>query len=257
MKQLNRSRTPLRTLLTMACMAALPAMADTLAFEDADGTPLTGIVRDGQGFSQGNYMVHGYAFEPSPGSLVGAVIDGASNSGACVALACGAGNPTSYYAALNDGIVEIEHGTAGTAFRLQSFDASYIGNIYLGFQPVAGVLRVQGFRADHSTVWEDFELVGREQDTPGFDFTHFVTSANFAAQQFVTIDFFGFSCNTDGKCSAFDNLRGQFGIDNIALSAVSAVPEPSSWLTFGAGLLAIGRLARRRRPAAMAIGAAA
>lgn len=254
MKQLNRNRTSLSALIGMACMAALPAMADTLAFEDANGHPLSGIIKDAEGFAQGDYLVHGYALDPAPGSLVGAIIDGASNSGACIALACGAGNPSSYYAALNDGIVEIEHSKAGQAFSLQAFDASFIGGIYDGLnQPVAGVLRVQGFRADNSTVWQDFELQGRDFYSAGFDFAHFVTSQDFASQQFVAIDFFGFSCNADGDCSAFENLKGQFGIDNIE---VSAVPEPSSWLMLGSGLLGLGWLSRRRQPAA-AVGAAA
>jgi len=253
MKHLYRSRTSLNTLLGTALMAALPAMADTLKFEDANGNPLSGIVRDAEGFAQGDYLVHGYALDPSPGSLVGAIIDGASNSGACIALACGTGNPTSYYAALNDGIIEIEHSTAGKAFTLQSFDASFIGNIYEGLnQPVAGVLRVQGFRADNSTIWQDFELQGRDFDTPGFDFAHFLTSQEFGSQQFVAVDFFGFSCNFDGDCSAFENLKGQFAIDNIE---VSAVPEPSSWMMLGAGLLGMGWLSRRRQAAA--VGAAA
>ena len=229
-----------RTLLGIACCATLPAaLADTLDFEN-----LSGPVLDGDSLNLGNYLITGMSYDPAPGSLVGALIDG-SNPGACQSVVCAQNNPTTYYAALNDGIVDIRHATGGQAFQLKSFDASFISGVNDGFQPIAGFVRVQGFRADNSSVYEDFLLPGRDFGVNGYDFTHFTTSSAFSQQQFVEVAMFGFGCNFWGQCSAFDKLSGQYGLDNVEL-AVSAVPEPSSWMTLGGGLLGLGLLARRR-----------
>ncbi|WP_205746807.1 NF038120 family PEP-CTERM protein [Duganella callida] len=182
------------------------------------------------------------------GDLVASVVDGSDVAGACWNLACptSASNSSKYLASLNDGVIDIFH-TSGSSFRIQSFDASFIGNYDTGTFPAgrAGVLRIQGFTALGNSLSQDFVLAGPGAD--GFAFAHQVTTGAFANTDFVEFIAFAFACDTPAasSCTVFNSNRGQFALDNIATTA--AVPEPSTWLMLGAGLLAVGAITRRRQ----------
>lgn len=225
--------------LLYAAALALPAHADVLDFE---GMLPRGIAYT-QELEHKGYTIRGEsAFDDAlPTDLVGGILKG-SNSGDCLWLSCPVNNSSTYYAGLNDGVMLLSRDDH-KAFSLLSLDASFIG-AYQGVQtpPVAGILRVQGLRADSTYATFDVEL---HQDTKQFYFDS-VSTGDFGKEQFISMAFFGFACDFSGSCFAFENNQGQFGIDNLNVS-ISAVPEPSGLAMMGTGALLMGVIARRRK----------
>jgi hypothetical protein len=208
-----------------------------------------------QGFNVAPYSVFDDAL---PGDATGAIIDGLDAASSCGLLQCpGSINSetgvydNSYLSVIADGTLRLSSATAGQTFTVNSFDASFLGSNLYSYGPIPGVLAMVGYRADHSMVENYFELGALTND--GFAFAPFQSYAGFSQQSFVAVEFFAYECVTDAQsCWAYTNGLGQFAIDNIALttSAVTAVPEPSSWLMMGAGMLGVAGAARRRRQAA-------
>lgn len=237
-------RAALRKLLGAALLGAaamiVPAHAGVIDFEGAFGPATHGDYLQQAGFNVGFYS-------NVPGAvagedLVGSFIDGTDRT-SCDVARCPINNPGTYYAALDDSYVDIMSGISDATFKIKSFDASFIGGAdSTAYPAVAGLLRIQGFFADGSFATETYQLAGPGAN--GFNFAHYNTSAGFGDLQFIEAVMFGFTCNSAGSCSAFSTDRGQFGVDNIN---VTAVPEPSSFLLFGLGLAGMGAVVRRRR----------
>jgi hypothetical protein len=239
--------------LALAALPAAQAATGTIKFESAPLGPIgsydptAGPTYDDVFISDGFYVS---AFTNSSlgqkGDLVASVVDGSDVYNTCWNMACPTSdsNSSNYLTALNDGVIDIFHTDPQQTFNVKSFDASFLGNFDGGtFPAVSGVLRVQGFLAGGGYLTQDFALDGPGAD--GFEFGHYTTTGAFATAEFTEILLFGFACETSGGCSVFSTNRGQFAIDNIATAA--AVPEPSTWLMLGAGLLAIGAATRRRQ----------
>lgn len=197
-------------------------------------------------FESNGFYIGGFTNSPlgETGDLIGSVVDGSDVYATCWNMACPttASNATNYLTALNDGVLWISHSTS--TFKVQSFDAAFLGNYDTGtFPALSGGIRIQGFKTDGSYLTQDFALDGPGAD--GFEFGHYTTTGAFANTEFTEIYLFGFACATSGSCSLFSTNQGQFAIDNIATTA--PVPEPATWMLMGAGLLAVGAAARRRR----------
>ncbi|MBQ5950303.1 NF038120 family PEP-CTERM protein [Massilia sp. ST3] len=227
--------------LGAAAFAAAPAQAGVIGFDGWYG-PVAGTeVYTESGFNLGFYanVAGGGA-----GALVGEFIDG-SDPTYCVSMACPVNNPGMYYGAFNDSYIDITSSTNGQRFNIKSIDASFIGAspVLSSYPAVAGFLRIQGFRADGSSALQD--VIFGKPAAGGFQFGHYNMTAAFAANEFVEALLFGFVCDSAGQCKAFQTNQGQFGVDNIELTAV---PEPASALIFGLGIA--GLVAARRRKAA-------
>ncbi|QJD98764.1 PEP-CTERM sorting domain-containing protein [Massilia forsythiae] len=245
-------RGSLRALVGGALVAgaalAAPAQAGVITFEGAFGP--TG---HGDAVQQAGYEI-GF-FSNVPGSTsdvaVGLFADGSDSANNCLGNTCLAGDISTYYQALNDSYLDIV-ATNGGSFSIKGFDAGFLGSAAtsenpdgLSYPAIPGLLLVQGFMADGSSSYETYQLSGLTSGTNNFSFGRFAPSAAFSSLQFVEVAIFGYACRADGSCQAFQTDRGQFGIDNIVLADASEVPEPSSALLLGLGL--IGLAARTRR----------
>jgi hypothetical protein len=235
--------------LVAAAAAAAPAHAGVITFEDGYG-PVGGMI-DGDADSWKNdaYREAGYGIGyysnvvGGEGSLVGVFMDGDVDSCDTSSMACPANKTGKYYAALNDSYMGIRF-EAGAGFLLKSFDASFIGSSpsLASYPNPPGLIRMIGYRADGSSLSQDYWLNG--PTASGFQLNHFDAVGAFANTMFVEALVFGYSCDTSGNCKAFQTNKGQFAIDNIAMTDV---PEPATAAIVGLGLLGLGAARRRRK----------
>ncbi len=240
-------RTSLHQLLCAAALSAaaaiVPAQADVIDFEGYFGPTAHAEAIQTAGYNVGFYsLVNG----AKPGEdLAGSFLDGSDPESCDVNnTRCPVNNPTTYYGALNDSYVDIMSSTSRTRFSVKGFDASFIGGAAAldSYPAVAGLLRIQGFFGNGTFASETYQLAG--PSSAGFNFGHYNTTAAFSKLAFKEVAMFGFVCNNQGDCSAFNSDRAQFGIDNIELAVV---PEPASFLLFAIGMIGMGAVARRRR----------
>ena len=227
----------------ISAAAVVPAQAAIIDFEK-----LLGPVGHNQTMLEEGYRLTGWAnlLTAVETDLVGAVLDG-SDLETCVSRTCPTNNTTHYYAGLNDGLLSVQSpGVVGTV-KLSSFQASYIGDNALSYPSVAGLIRVQGWRPNGTSLSQTFNLAG--PTTGSFKFAQFTMASAFATTSFAEIAFFGFTCAASGSCSAFSTDRGQFALDNLNVTAMVDLPEPATGLLLGLGLIGVAASARRRRQA--------
>lgn len=223
-----------------AAAAAAPAQAGVITFEG-----YAGAMGGGEAWNEAGYSIGLWAnvADGGVGTLVGSIIDGDESTCDTSSMACPANKYGNYYAALNDSYMDITF-SAGAGFLLKSFDASFVGSspALNSYPNPPGLIRVVGYRADGGSLTQDFWLNG--PTAAGFQLDHFDTTGAFANTMFVEALVFGYACDTGGSCKAFQTNKGQFAIDNIAMTDV---PEPATAAIVGLGLLGLGAARRRRK----------
>ena len=250
MKQLFRKL----TLALAVSLAASGAQAGLITFDgpslDTSNAPFAPFfMTDGDTLVQGSFAVTTFnatnSGAPDHSSLVGALIDGVNNTCDSSSLSCPKNNRGAYLASANDGVPVLQKINGGI-FNLISFRAAFIGDV--GFTNTeasgirAGFMRVIGVLADGSFTFADASLAGIDSSGSTSFATFFLPTA-MQAMNFVEVDFFGFSCNSDGSCTdAFTNNRGQFALDDVEV-----IPEPGILLLVASALGALAFTRRGRR----------
>jgi hypothetical protein len=145
-----------KSALAAAVLAGLgSAHAATLTFEDPVDFPL---FWNGDVFSQQGFELAPQNLSGDDSGFVGAIVNGA-DPGTCATVSCPTNNATNYYSSVNDGILRLRMDN-GAAFRLNSFDASFLGASGETLPAVSGLLRIEFDRADGTYVLMQYLLNG-------------------------------------------------------------------------------------------------
>jgi PEP-CTERM motif len=176
--------------------------------------------------------------------LVGALVD-SDNAFACFITSCPVGNGSTYFAGLNDGILNLNYaGAAG--FRIGGLSYAFVaptGGLANGSY---GQLVLTGTTASGSTMSVASDFPG--QNAAGsFTFDQFLIDRAFRGTTFTSLSINACLFDENGVCSSerdFTQNQAQFALDNLNFSVV---PEPTSVALMLAGLAGIGSMTRRRR----------
>ena len=208
--------------------AALSPQVHAATLIDFEPPALTGLYFAGDSFTQNGYKM-------TVGFDAGIVDNaGAFSSGGPT------GNPTQFYAQLNEGELILEREDGGL-FSLDGFDAAFAP-----LNPLAGgttALIVLGTFADATTVGLGFQFLGSGSDRfPFGTYNNAIDFANFTNVK--QIEFFACSFNGTNFCTTPLQNNGQFALDNIHVTS-APIPEPTTVALFSLGLVGLA-LSRRR-----------
>ena len=218
---------------TAALVAALCApsfaQADILNFENR---PDLSILSNKQHATMGNFWVETYdGTDFADGSVA---LLGTNDS--CAGLACPVNNKTRYLSVLNDGYFVFGMND-NAVFRVQSLNASFIGNGQPSFPSTAGLLWLIGLDAKGDYV-NDVELDLKGPVGGSFNFANYQMGA-FGNTAYSMVRVQGLACADAGPCSL------DSGLANFAIDDIVTVPEPTSWALMGLGLLGLAAFSRR------------
>ncbi|MCU7370622.1 NF038120 family PEP-CTERM protein [Paucibacter sp. O1-1] len=226
--------------LVSAVFAACAAMSSAqAAVIDFDGPEIDNLVSSIFAGDE-SFSHHGFtltALDPFGQGAAGAI--GFPDS--CVVADCPLGAAGNYYLGLNDGALAISHG-AGLAFKLSSFDASFVAPVVASTGDVEFARIVLSGVSGGQTYQTSFLLPGQGEDNR-YHFSSFASLGAFAALNFTELRVSTCLINLGGDCVADGSRQAQFALDNLN---VTAVPEPATWGLMALGLVGIGAIRRRQ-----------
>jgi hypothetical protein len=228
-----------------AVLAAAPAMAATIGFENSPDLP---IFSTDPGYDS-SYQEAGFTMSvldspAGPGGLLGAIIDG-SDPNSCTVTACPVGNNSRYFAGLNDGGLGIARADQ-KAFTLSGLDYAFVGPIVGLPDQKYGKLVLTGQLQGGGTVQAAFDFPS--QNAAGDNvFGHLSQLGGLSGVSLTSLTVNACLLGTDNQCFYPASNQAQFGLDNVE---VSAVPEPETYAMLLGGLGVMAMLSRRRRAAA-------
>lgn len=226
--------------MTLAALPSASAKDITLDFENMPPGPLF----HGDAWNIGNdiyFETFSNSLVAQAGDYVGEVVDSNWAFEQCGQLQC-TSNGSTYVAAMNDAAMYFTT-FGGSAFSVRSLNASFLGPAADSYTSIVGAVRLMGVHADGTSVQQTFTFGAPGEG--GYAFRNLTMSNAFASDQFTELFVFGLACNSVGNCAGFNSDRAQFALDDLVL-ITSAVPEPTTWLMFGSGLLLLAATRRRR-----------
>lgn len=183
--------------------------------------------------------------EPDEFGSVGALIDD-SNNLACFITACPVGDGSTYFAGLNDGVLNVSS-NQGIGFRVGSLSYAFLAPV-AGYPNASyGQLVLTGTTRTGGTISVASDFPG--QDAAGnFTFDQFLVDRAFRGTTLTGLSIN--ACLFDGAGGCFSGDReftqnqAQFAVDNLNLSVI---PEPTSIALMLLGLAGLGAMSRRRK----------
>lgn len=209
--------------------AALSPQVHAATVIDFESAALTGLYFSGDSFTQNGFKMT-VGFDAGIVDNAGAFLSGAPT-----------GNATQFYAQLNEGELILEREDGGL-FSLDGFDAAFAP-----LSPQASgttVLVALATFGDGTVGGLGFPFLGSGSDH--FPFGNYSNAADFSSYTNVKqIEFF--ACSYDGTsfCTTPLNNNGQFALDNVVVTSVTSVPEPTTVALFSLGLVGLALRSRR------------
>lgn len=210
--------------------AALSPQVHAATVIDFEPAALTGLYFSGDSFTQNGYKMT-VGFDSGIVDGVGAFTSGAPS-----------GNTTHFYSQLNEGELILEREDGGL-FSLDGFDAAFVP-----LNPTAAgttVLVALATFGDGTVGGLAFPFLGSNSDH--FPFGNYSSPADFSSYTNVKqVEFF--ACSYDGRnfCTTPLLNNGQFALDNVVVTSVSSIPEPTTVVLFSLGLVGLAAHSRRR-----------
>jgi hypothetical protein len=230
-----------------------PANAAVVTFDGVQNivTPQLGAgdtaYNTGDAFTEAGFtlrVANSASAEPDAVGLVGALID-SDNAFACVLTACPVGSGSTYFAGLNDGMLNLTiAGAAG--FRIDGLRYAFVA-------PTAGLpnfsygqLVLTGTTQTGSTISVANAFPG--QNAAGrFTFDQFMVDSAFRNTTLTSLTLNACLFDANGDCFSdrdFTMNQAQFALDDLDLTVI---PEPTSVALTLLGLAGLSSVSRRRR----------
>lgn len=222
-----------RLISVAAISTALAApLAQAATVIDFESDALTGLYFAGDSFSQDDF------------TLTAKLSYGVIDTAAALGTQSPTGNLTQFYFNANNGALGLARSDGGL-FSLSGFAAAFVALDPAPLQTT--VIMATGIKADNSVVSSYWAFA--PSMTSHFAFSSYASAADFAAFSSVKeVEFHACSLVGSVICSEPLQNNGQFAIDDILVTSVTAVPEPATTLLMTLGLLALGLRARRATP---------
>lgn len=235
MKQFLKTSIAAAALTCLSAGVAHASIFTTVDFETQQDGP---FVFHGDHKNAGQFWTESYGVGKQAGDLVASIIDGSNQGDICAdGVRCPQNNQSNYYGLLNDGYVYLGR-EDNQQFQLKSLLASNIG---VGDTlPASSFIRVKGFQG---TTGVETDLLLSGLSNGEYNFSALTLNTSFSDMYFDYVRFLGVSCtNTNFTGCTNGNFKVNFALDNIL---TATVPEPSTWLLMGLGMLGIAGLRRR------------
>ncbi|MDB5745520.1 MAG: hypothetical protein JWP72_368 [Massilia sp.] len=232
---------------------AAPASAAVVTFDSVQNivTPQLNagdtVYNTGDAFTEAGFtlrVANSASADADEVGLVGALVD-SSNAFACVITACPVGDGSTYFAGLNDGMLNVSV-NVGAGFRVGGLSYAFLApaaglsNASYGQLVLTGTTRTGG-TISVASAFPGQNAAGR------FTFDQFLVDRAFGGTTLTGLSINACLYDGAGGCTSARDVtmnQAQFALDNLDLAVI---PEPTSIALMLLGLAGLGAVSRRRK----------